>query len=313
MTNVMNSSMTSCLQLIEGNLLFSGLIDNLFEGLCLIDKDKNVLYWNKAAEDITGIKQDEMINTTCLENKLKLVDKKGNEFKPEEHPINECSIKGEVIKKKALVVHEDGFPIPILITAIPLKDNDGSFIGAAEIFVDDSAHEDLEKAQEKIKESSKRDELTNLFTRKEIINRVCMEVKKASRYEMPLCTCICDIDNFKVINDKYGIQTGDTIIQKVSNIIKENLRMTDSVGRYGGESFMILLPLIDIHRAKKVVQKIQSKFGKTEFDEITDKISLSFGLTQIALPDSHEAMLERSESALNKAKKLGKGSIEVFM
>lgn len=313
MTNLINSSMSDCLKLIEGNILFIGLIDNLFEGLCLINKDKKILYWNKAAEDITGIKQQEMINTTCLENKLRLVNKQGISFKPEEHPINECSIKGELVKKKALVVHEDGFPIPILITAIPLKDSEGNFIGAAEIFMDDSAHEDLEKAQERIKESSKRDELTNLFTRKEIINRVNLEVKKASRYEMPLCICICDIDNFKVINDKYGTQIGDKVIQKVSTIIKRNLRMTDSVGRYGGESFLILLPLIDIHRAKKAVQKIQNQFTKTNIDEISDKISLSFGLTQIIHADNFEALLERAESALNKAKKEGKATIEVFM
>lgn len=313
MNNLVYTSISTYLKLMQDDYFFKLLFENIFEGLYIVNSDKKVLYWNKSAEIITGYKSEDLLNNCISEKTVKYLDKNGNRLNVEDLPISKCLHTGNIVSQKCVVIHKKNVLIPVLITAIPIKDSLNGILGAAEIILDDTAHEDLEKAHERLKESSTKDPLTNLFNRSETLERINLEIEKASRYEMPICLCICDIDDFKSINDRWGNHVGDIILRSVSEILHQNLRRTDVIGRYGGEEFIILLPLIDLHRAIIAVEKLKKAVESTTIEIIEPKkIKLSFGLTQIVSNDSLEDFIDRAESALYKAKKLGKDRIEIF-
>jgi diguanylate cyclase (GGDEF)-like protein/PAS domain S-box-containing protein len=313
MTELAVSSLQDYTNLLKENLFFNSLFNNLFEGLFIIDKEHKVVYWNKTAEIIAGYSNESIINEKISGKILQHMDKNGTTVKLNEYPVIKCLNTGKVVNQKAIIAHKKGFPVPVLVSVIPLKDDNGSIIGAAEIFMDDTAHEDLEKAHDKIRESSIMDTLTNLYNRSEIINRIEIEMEKAERYEMPLCLCICDIDNFKNINEKWGNHAGDIVLRTISDVLKTNLRRTDLVGRYSTKEFIILLPLIDMTRALRAIEKIQIKLSESPISVLDNSIiTMSFGLTEIITNDTLEDFVDRAESAIYKAKKLGKNRVEIF-
>ncbi len=87
-----------------------------------------------------------------------------------------------------------------------------------------------------------------------------------------------DIDNFKEINDKYGHYTGDTVLKEISQLMKNNLRETDHLGRYGGEEFLIISPNTDLMGAYEQAERIRRRFNNFNFTNDI-KITISFGVT----------------------------------
>jgi diguanylate cyclase (GGDEF)-like protein/PAS domain S-box-containing protein len=308
-----NSTLESMVNLFQYDSFFNDLFNNLYEGLLILDTNHKIVFWNKTAEIIIGYTSEQLTGHTLSDLTLTHFDKNGNSISLKDYPAIMCLNEQRVISQKCVMLHKKGFLVPVLVSAIPLKDQEGNISGVAQIFMDDSAHENLEKAHEKIKESVMVDQLTNLLTRSEIINRIEIEMEKADRYEMPLCICIGDIDNFKKINERFGNHIGDIVLRSTSEIMKTNLRRTDIVGRYSNTEFIIILPLIDMHRATLAIEKLLGKFHNTPIKAIeNDTITLSFGLTEIVKYDKIEELLDRAENALYKAKKLGKNRVETF-
>ncbi len=313
MNNLLDISLPNYLSLFNDDLFFKKLFNNLLEGAFLVDSDKKILYWNRTAGLISGFDTDDVTNTYCNEDTFKHCDKKGNPLSSEECPLSRCIDKGTVITKKSILLHKNGFLIPILLTAIPIKDKDNKVIGAMEVFLDDSAQEDLEKAHDHIEESSSKDGLTNLYVKTEIVERIQIEMQKADRYEVPVCLCICNVDNLKEINKLHGNHVGDVVLRRISEVLRGHLRRTDIIGCYGEGEFIILLPLIDLHRANIAIEKLKNIVDNTIIEVIEPrKITMSFGLTEIVPDDSLENFVDRAECAVYKAKKLGKDRIEIF-
>ncbi|MEW5819377.1 MAG: diguanylate cyclase [Cyanobacteriota bacterium] len=314
MNNILDNSIDHYLRLFNTDLFLNSMFNNMFEGAFIVDLDKNIHLWNQTAEQITGYTAKEITSMKCANNGFKHYDKSGKEISDNDYLYVKCFENASIVTKKAAIIHKKGFLIPVLVTVIPIKNEEDIVVGALEIFLDDSAQDDLDKAHERLKEASIKDGLTNLFTRSEMIERIEAEIEKADRYEVPVCLCICDIDDFKKINDKYGSHVGDIVIRTIADVLRHNLRRTDIIARYGGEEFIILLPLIDLHRAAIAIEKLKRAIDNTEIDllESKDKVHLSYGLTEIVQNDSLEDFIDRAESALYKAKKLGKNMIEIF-
>lgn len=313
MTNLAGVSVQDCLSLISENEFFKSIFSNMYEGAFLLDHNRKFVHWNKTAQLISGYANKEIIGTQCDATGFKFYDKDGNQLLNNDCPVTQCFNTGKIVNKKVLIQHKSNFLVPILTTTIPLKDEDSVVIGAMQLMLDDSAQDDLEKAHDKLKEATVRDNLTNLFTRSEIISRINIEVEKADRYEVPVCLCICDVDNIKVINEKYGNHVGDIVIKAMSESLVTNLRRTDIIGRLAGGTFIVLLPLIDLHRANKAIQKLRSKVNASDIEVIgSEKAFMSYGITELNRGDSAEELIDRAESALYKAKKLGKNRIEMF-
>ena len=164
--------------------------------------------------------------------------------------------------------------------------------------------EDITDKKE-IEKLSITDRLTGIYNRLKLDALLVKQVETNRRYDIPFSVILLDIDNFKKINDTFGHDKGDYVLQKIANIFKENVRKTDLVGRWGGEEFLIICPNTIGKNAKIVTEHIRLKIEEEHFDTI-GSITTSAGVTEYKESESIEHMLKRADIALYDAKKNGK-------
>ncbi|WP_417333598.1 diguanylate cyclase [Halarcobacter sp.] len=156
------------------------------------------------------------------------------------------------------------------------------------------------------------DQLTGLFNRQKFNEIFKKEIKREKRYNNNLSLIIFDIDNFKNFNDDFGHNVGDEVLKIISKVLLENIREHDSVARWGGEEFLVLLPQTDELGAKNVAEKIRKAIESYKRDDIPRQITASFGVTRFKKDDNETSILKKADDALYKAKKEGKNRVEVF-
>lgn len=169
----------------------------------------------------------------------------------------------------------------------------------------------LNDMMDKLESAAKIDILTGLYNRRYMMDRIQYEVLRHKRYNNPLSFIIADIDNFKQFNDVYGHDCGDQVLTSVSKKMKESLREQDSIGRWGGEEFMIVLPETDMDGAMKVGEKLRSTIESTnfEYEEQTLKVTLTFGVSIFFMEWGVDETIKRADEALRIGKAFGKNRV----
>lgn len=154
-----------------------------------------------------------------------------------------------------------------------------------------------------------RDSLTGLLKHSRIKERLDIEVSRAQRTGEALSVVMLDLDNFKQINDTYGHPAGDKVIKAVAHLLRQRLRKTDAVGRYGGEEFVAVLPRCNSREAYALMEDIRQRFHDLSFtlDGHTFHVTLSAGIaaldTSVVRP---EQLLQGADAALYRAKSEGR-------
>jgi len=161
-----------------------------------------------------------------------------------------------------------------------------------------------------LEETSKLDSLTKVFNRRalsEYLNTVCK--KEKLRYELHVL--MLDIDNFKMINDKYGHIAGDKILIFLANILKKTLRDGDKVFRYGGEEFVVILNRLDEKKCKQIASRLLTLVSDNQliYKGETINVTISIGTTVLAPRDTPDSLISRADKALYRAKENGKNQM----
>ena len=156
-----------------------------------------------------------------------------------------------------------------------------------------------------------RDGLTGLLNHVTIKTYLESEIARSLRQSEPLSFAMLDIDHFKDVNDTYGHPVGDRVIKSVARMLKKRLRKSDLIGRYGGEEFAIILPDTDITTARKVLDQVRENFSQIvqQNDEVQFNCTLSVGITQLALDDNVDSLINTADDALYEAKHSGRNKV----
>lgn len=149
------------------------------------------------------------------------------------------------------------------------------------------------------------DKLTGLYNRSHLDDIMQQEIIRHRRNGQPLTVVLCDIDHFKLINDKYGHLVGDAILRDLAGLLKSNMRTTDFCGRWGGEEFLIICPDTPATAAATIIRKLQHSIRQASMTEKIH-ITLSFGIASLQAHESAEDQLRRADNALYEAKRQGR-------
>ncbi len=175
---------------------------------------------------------------------------------------------------------------------------------------------EIKKLNRELKHLSSYDSLTQVYNRRMIMDEIEKEIDRFKRYNHQFCVALLDIDHFKIANDTYGHQFGDEVLTTICNIIKSNvLRKTDSIGRYGGEEFLVLIPETELNGANVLAKRIKNQISKINFispgqEKVT--ITASLGIAQYEKYDDIESILTKADKALYKAKHNGRNRVEQY-
>ena len=173
--------------------------------------------------------------------------------------------------------------------------------------------EELLAAREALREQATHDGLTGLLNRSAILEMLRKELARASREGHPLSLLMVDLDRFKQINDTYGHQAGDAVLHEAARRMKSTVRSYDSVGRYGGEEFLIVLPGCDGDSAFEQAQRVREALANVPFVNGPQHlpVTCSIGAASRAFPSGEDAdaLLREADLALYHAKDSGRNQV----
>jgi diguanylate cyclase (GGDEF)-like protein len=160
------------------------------------------------------------------------------------------------------------------------------------------------------------DRLTQVANRQTILTELFDEVERTSRYGRPLSVAFVDIDHFKAVNDTFGHHAGDIVLREVAEILRDNIRATDRVGRYGGEEFMLILTETEVEAAASLAEKLRmlvmrQRIAIDEEQQVGVTISIGIaGGTGVGV--RFDTIVRDADAAMYSAKNLGRNQTYVF-
>lgn len=172
----------------------------------------------------------------------------------------------------------------------------------------------LERANEQLAKLSMTDRLTGLLNRGTWENLVDAEYERYRRYGQATSLVMFDIDHFKPVNDNYGHLAGDEVIRHTAQTTRNNIRQSDSAGRYGGEEFGIILPETDAENARLLCERIRESIEKSTVETSAGKITytISMGIAQLTdEPENYMQWMQKADEALYAAKESGRNRVVV--
>jgi diguanylate cyclase len=169
--------------------------------------------------------------------------------------------------------------------------------------------DELDKASNLVRH----DQLTGTLNRRGLEEAFEKEAARAQRRQSALCVALLDIDNFKKLNDSLGHDAGDAALIHLTTVIKETMRPQDTVARFGGEEFIILLPDTPIKESEKALTRLQRELTKRFFLHNNEKqlITFSAGVTDLRAEDTQNTVIKRADEAMYSAKQTGKNRVVV--
>lgn len=238
------------------NEFYKNLLEQLEDGVYFVDPNRKILFWNKAAEHITGFTKGTVEGCYCHEEILCHVDEEGRSLCNSDCPLVIAMKDGKERKTKVYLHHRDGYRVPVLVRSIPLSSGDGMGIGAVEIFTNETEKTD---DQDKIKELAK---LAYLDQATQLPNQNYLRMKLQSMHQenqisgLKCGLILIRVDNLKAICDQYQSDIANKSMAVVKNTLCHNLKSTFINGRWDDNSFLCIIPEATIDMAKIIAQKL---------------------------------------------------------
>lgn len=162
----------------------------------------------------------------------------------------------------------------------------------------------------KLENDNKVDSLTQVYNKKAILEYLQDFINVLKRKKQPFCVVMIDLDYFKKINDKFGHQIGDIVLQKISQYIKENIRSIDKFGRYGGEEFLLIIESNSLDEVCLLIERIRFGISLLKFEELNNQsITISCGLYFVKEIIENDNPVKKADLALYEAKSSGRNKL----
>lgn len=179
---------------------------------------------------------------------------------------------------------------------------------------------EITRLREEMELRASRDEMTGLGNRRFLLERLDLEASRAIRYDEPLTLVLVDVDRMNNVNEKYGVEKGDEVLQRISEVVAEQIRTSDLAGRYDGEEFLILCPHTDRPNAQFLAERLRRRVAELSFEGMEDGAETEFGVTVslglVTVTGQNEfdveAILHAAEQALESAKTGGMNRVRVL-
>ncbi len=290
-------------------LLQKKIFDNLPNGVTITDSTGTITYVNPCFEQITGFSKHEVIGQnpsilksgyhdnafyTTMWNKLQ----------------QEGFFVGEIWNRK-----KDGSVYPEKIQISAVFDVEGEIEYIIAIFSDITVEKDrlqkLKNDKRELETKASMDNLTGLYNRRKFNDIFHREIQISNRYFSHLSLLLIDIDFFKKINDGYGHNIGDGVLKEFAALLKNSVRKTDTLARWGGEEFVLLLPKTNKSLAYILASKLLERLREHRFDTV-GRVTASIGISQYDKFDTPAQFIDKADKALYDSKQNGRDRITLY-
>jgi diguanylate cyclase (GGDEF)-like protein/PAS domain S-box-containing protein len=284
----------------------SALLEAMSEAVYAVDCDRRITYWNAAAEQMTGYSASEVVGSRCQDNVLNHVDEHGAELCGAGCPLLATMRDSQVREAHVFLHHRAGYRLPVVVRAAPLYSAGGAVAGAVEVFHDDSRFRAVAERLDRAEHEALTDPLTGIANRRMLERALDARDHEHQRYDRGYAVLFCDVDHFKQFNDHHGYEMGDKVLQAVARTLYESTRPSDTVGRWGGDEFLVVVPSADqdqvvalAERMRLLVASVQAVNGHA----LALTVSIGVGLAH--QEERSTELVARASAAMYEAKKNG--------
>jgi diguanylate cyclase (GGDEF)-like protein/PAS domain S-box-containing protein len=299
----------------EGKDFYKDIIDNLYDGVYFVNRERTITYWNKGAERITGYAQQEVIGRSCRDNLLNHVTSAGAQLCYGECPLAACMRDGVTREADVFLHHADGHRVPVLVRAAPLRDAEGNIIGAVETFTGDAGARSARQELRRLRRTLQTDMLTGAGSRRFIEGRLRAVIAEHENETAPAVGVVfIDIDRFKEFNDAFGHDIGDKVLRMVSATLRNSLRKSDAIGRWGGEEFLAILNDVSSpDDLMTICEKLRTLVALSRLDiaGASLTVTVSIGATQLLPGDTSESVVRRADMLMYQSKESGRNRVHL--
>jgi diguanylate cyclase (GGDEF)-like protein/PAS domain S-box-containing protein len=291
--------------------LYKHILDSIYDGVYLVDMDRKILYWNNAAYRLTGYKPEEIVGKYCPDNILDHMDDAGNHLCFNGCPLVGTMEDGRFREQVVYLRQKNGERRSVTVRTTPLKDAKGEIIGAIEIFSAFKQDAAIVERLTRLQQELIVDHLTGVFNRKGLEKHLEQRIKEFKDNNWPFGVAFLDIDDFKAVNDTFGHPAGDGVLQLVANTLATAVRSFDTVGRWGGEEFVVILGDSCEDDIKKICNRhrVLIKDSYYTYKDYKIRFTASIGATIAKPEDTIESVIERADDLMYKSKVAGKNRV----
>jgi diguanylate cyclase (GGDEF)-like protein/PAS domain S-box-containing protein len=298
----------------EDRDFYKDLIDNLYDGVYFVDRERVITYWNKGAERITGYQGSHVLGRSCRDNLLNHVTAGGVQLCHSQCPLAACMADGNVHEAEVFLHHADGHRLPVLVRGSPVRDPNGNIIGAVETFSAATETLTLRRQVRELRRTTRTDTLTGIGNRQYLEGRLRALIAEFADHTPAAGLLFMDIDHFKQCNDMHGHDVGDRVLRMVASTLYYNMRKTDVIGRWGGEEFLAIL--YDVHsleELRSIAEKLRILVESSRID-LKNKsltVTISVGATLLLPHDTPDAVVRRADQMMYQSKQEGRNLVTV--
>ncbi|MBI3840271.1 MAG: diguanylate cyclase [Planctomycetia bacterium] len=286
------------------------LLDSMYDAVIFVDRNMQVILWNRGAERLTGISAASVCRRAWSPALIGMRDASIGALDKLECPINYSVTTGVQSLRRLLVANRNNRPVAVDVHTVPVVGPDGITYGAAMLLHDASGEASLEERCQNLHEKATKDPLTQVANRAEFDRTHQLFIGAHQERQLPCSMIMCDIDHFKSVNDTYGHQAGDEVLKSFGQLLRSECRSGDLVARYGGEEFIVLCADCNNAAATRRAEQLRKSMSELPQPALNGEIvTASFGVTEIQPGDSPESMLRRADRAMFEAKQLGRNVV----
>ncbi|MBN1626418.1 MAG: sensor domain-containing diguanylate cyclase [Deltaproteobacteria bacterium] len=291
--------------------LFVKIVDSLHDGLYIVDRDRKISYWNRAAEQISGFKADEVVGLHCSDNILTHVDSEGKQLCLDGCPLEKVIQDGKPREVEIYMHHKDGHRVPVSVRVSSLTDHTGKIIGGIELFTDISNQNANSLRVKELEKLALLDPLTQLANRSYMDKMIQIRLEEKKRLKVPFGLFFIDIDFFKNINDEYGHDAGDRVLRYIARTFAVHSRPFDVYGRWGGEEFVGIIRNITVQDLEAFGNRLRMLIERSYISNEGNRlhVTVSIGATMVKDDDIVETLIKRADTLMYESKKAGRNRL----
>ncbi|MFZ2413937.1 MAG: sensor domain-containing diguanylate cyclase [Candidatus Cryosericum sp.] len=288
------------------------ILDAVSDGVYVTTREREIVFWSKGAERITGYSSDEVLNRHCYDNILVHTDMLGKNLCFDGCPLQKCIETGERQDvKEVFLKRKDGERIAVYVKTSVLQIGDEQY--GVEVFgeLQSAAGSALADQLKQLSDVSIVDQLTGLYNRRYINTILEQQYGLFKRHFQRFGLVMIDIDKFRNINDTFGHLAGDEALKFVASVVRRTMRSMDFLARFGGDEFIIVCPLIELEGVEKLSQRIvelvhHSTLSSPNAEGSVIEVSVSVGGSMVDYKDkSADDVIKRADEALYRVKRDG--------
>lgn len=297
----------------EGQILWDVLFQEVVEPVVLIDKSAQIIAMNPAMKALIELPPDSVPKGSCIDI-LHCRDHLGEE--PCRTGMARCTLAASQNRKISAIPltirTASGNDIPVMASISPAPGLPGDQ-SVVTVVMRDVTMEKLE--HEALRAQAITDSLTGLYNRRYFEECLWQELRRSQRYGHPFSLLLCDVDNFKPMNDRHGHLHGDRVLREVAQTLRGAVRASDLACRYGGDEFAILLLETGKSGALIAAEKIRKVVGENGVNRVQGMGELTLSIGVACYPDDAQAgsdLIQQADAALYRAKQTGKNRVVGF-